>query len=66
MVYGGYENDEKSLDTCNIWTFSDGSLQIKRMSFKLPYEEGFLNNPGIIVDSNLYVLQNVCVQNDED
>jgi hypothetical protein len=41
-------------------------LQIKSLACKLPNKEGFLNNPGTIIDGNIYVLQNVCAEESED
>ncbi len=65
FIYGGYNEDEDGLDTCKQWVFSE-ELIIKNVACKLPHKEGFLNNPGTIIDGNIYALQNVCADEGED
>ena len=39
---------------------------IRNLKYKLPFKEGFLNNPGIVVDGRIYTIQNICIEEEDE
>lgn len=59
LVYGGYDYGGQGVNICSKWAFSDYSVQIQQLNSRLITGEGFLNSPGVIINENLYAIQNV-------
>lgn len=66
LIYGGYDEEERGVSACWTWEVSESFLTVKKQSVRLPIAEGFLNNPGAIVGGELYALQNMEAEGEED
>ena len=66
LIYGGYNEEEKGLDSCYSWELIENKLIVRSHSFKLPFKEGFLNSPGVVVGGQLFVLQNILADQEDE
>lgn len=70
MVFGGYHQDNQASASCFLFSSDsddENSYEIKKIeNCKLPFAEGFWNNTPVIMYKNIFALQNIPNEKNDD